>query len=241
MSQNKTVVIGIEDASTKDSAFEGRTSEYYQRGKTNPSSHETIFPGPEGKENADGQNASAKRKDSGKPIVGFLYSISKTNLGEYWPLHIGLNTIGSSAKCDVQLAEGTVSSEHAELVVRQMKNPAKTIASITDARSTNGTMINGESLGFSPIECFNGNVITFGENYQCVLILIDAAALNLKVSEAFIPIGPQNTKDEGGEEEGPRLYGGGSRETPKENFDDPGGTVGMDGNTGKISGGTIGM
>lgn len=88
-----------------------------------------------------------------KPIVGFLYSISKSMAGEFWPLHIGSNTIGRSANCDVSLGEATVSEEHAVLVVRQMKNPEKIIASICDSRSTCGTMINGESLGFDQREC----------------------------------------------------------------------------------------
>ena len=28
------------------------------------------------------------------PVVGFLYSISRQGFGEYWPLHVGTNTIG---------------------------------------------------------------------------------------------------------------------------------------------------
>lgn len=237
MSNNKTIVPGIEDANEKEPAFEGRTSEFYQRGKVAPANYETVVRGIEAHENGNEQQGSVRPMATGKPVVGFLYSISRTNLGEYWPLHIGPNTIGSSAKCDIQLKEGTVSSEHAELVVRQLKNPAKIIASITDARSTNGTMINGESLGFSPVECFNGNIITFGENYQCVLILIDTASLNLTVSENFIPVGPQNKEEP---------IADSSRNFPP--FDGNGnqfdamGTVGLNPTTiGRDKGGTVGM
>ena len=114
-----------------------------------------------------------------KPIVGFLYSVSKTSAGEYWPLHVGSNSIGRSQDNDVCLSETTVSSQHAVLVVRQMKNPEKIIASICDSRSTCGTMINGESLGFDPRECFNGDVITIGEHYDLYFILIDFSSKSL--------------------------------------------------------------
>ena len=233
MSQKETIVTAIVDAGEKTPAFEGRTSEFYQRGVKTAQAFETIVP--EASERPE-EEPKKTPKESGKPIVGFLYSVSRTNMGEYWPLHVGLNTIGSSAKCDVQLMEGTISNEHAELVIRQLKNPAKTIASITDARSTNGTMINGESLGFSPVECFNGNVITFGENYQCVFILIDAASLNLKVADGFIPVGPQKaekTPAQSFEKENlpPRFFDGPT--TPE--------TIGMDGGNGNMGGRTIGM
>ena len=121
-----------------------------------------------------------------KPIVGFLYSISKSASGEFWPLRIGSNSIGRSADCDVCLGEATVSEQHAVLVVRQMKNPEKIIASICDARSTCGTMINGESLGFDPRECFSGDIITIGEHYDLYFILIDAKQIGLNVCRDFM-------------------------------------------------------
>lgn len=121
-----------------------------------------------------------------KPIVGFLYSISKSMVGEFWPLHIGSNSIGRSADCDVCLGEATVSEQHAVLVIRQMKNPEKIIASICDARSTCGTMINGESLGFDQRECYNGDIITIGEHYDLFFILIDSKQIGLSVCRDFL-------------------------------------------------------
>ncbi len=123
-----------------------------------------------------------------KPIVGFLYSISKNNVGEFWPLHIGSNTIGRSPDSDVCLQEGTVSENHAVLVVRAMKNPEKVIASIRDAGSTIGTLINGEDLDFNQRECVNGDIITIGAHYDLLFILIDAKQIGLKVCTDFIPV-----------------------------------------------------
>ena len=152
MSQNKTVVPGMESG-----GFYGKdqTTEFYSR-STNARgmSKGTVVPGMENSRGNVGtsrpQSFSSQQRQNkpGKPVFGFLYSISRQGIGEYWPLYLGQNVIGSSPKCDICLREGTVSNEHAVIVVRNMKNPEKTIASISDARSTNGTMINGVSLGF---------------------------------------------------------------------------------------------
>ena len=174
MSSNKTIIPGMEDAYTAQPSDFGRPSTKAQDG--------TCIPHPFGTTPASIPNQ--------KPIVGFLYSISKSSAGEFWPLRIGSNSIGRSAECDICLCEATVSEQHAVLVVRQMKNPEKIIASICDARSTCGTMINGESLGFDQRECFNGDIITIGEHYDLYFILIDAKQIGLNVCRDFMGIQP---------------------------------------------------
>lgn len=169
MSSNKTVIPGME------SSYEP-TQE--SRGQQFPGSG-TYVPG--------NLQTPAGTKMTEKPIIGFLYSVSRTPSGEFWPLHIGSNTIGRSSECDVCLSEGTVSEQHAVLVVRMMKNPEKVIASVCDARSTMGTMINGESLGFDQRECFNGDIITIGAHYDLYFILIDVKQIGLNVCRDFIP------------------------------------------------------
>ena len=57
-------------------------------------------------------------------------------------------------------------------------------------------MINGETIGFSAEECKNGDVITIGNNYELVLILIDAAKMNLAVSKDFIPVEIEDNDDD---------------------------------------------
>ena len=94
-------------------------------------------------------------------------------MGEFCPLHIGKNTIGSSPKCDICLSEATVSENHASITVRVLENQEKTIASLKDTDSTNGTKINGEDVDFDANKIKNGDIIRFGTNYECLLILID--------------------------------------------------------------------
>ena len=125
---------------------------------------------------------------SGKPVVGFLYSVSRTMAGEYWPLHIGSNTIGNNPDCDIVLGEGTVSGSHATLQVRRARNTGRVSAWVSDTMSTNGTMVNDTCLGSTPVDCKNGDIITVGDNYQLYLVLIDASLLGLNVNEDFIPL-----------------------------------------------------
>lgn len=173
MSSNKTIIPGMEDAYTEQPNFSKQNAKV-QDGTCVPNPFGTV--------------PTTPNMNNQKPIVGFLYSISKSASGEFWPLRIGSNSIGRSADCDVCLGEATVSEQHAVLVVRQMKNPEKIIASICDARSTCGTMINGESLGFDQRECFNGDIITIGEHYDLYFILIDARQIGLNVCRDFMGI-----------------------------------------------------
>lgn len=237
-------------------------TDFYARDtRARGASHGTVVPGMrQGEENAHSAGMgvsqfSAPRQQLGKPILGFLYSISRQGIGEYWPLYLGPNTIGSSPNCNICLREATVSEQHAVLMVRRLKNPEKTIASLEDTRSTNGTMLNGESLSFTQVECKNGDIITVGESYELVVFLIDVNALGLKVAENFIPIGDYHDdpfvhddfyapgRTQAGEEDIPNPpHFDQSRST----YDNGGyqgyadGTIGMDGSTIK-GGGTVGM
>lgn len=252
MSQSKTKVPGMEGVGSSFNPNHSSQSSY-----SNPYKKGTAVPGMDAVHAAQSQGISGFTSSNSKPVVGFVYSISRQGVGEYWPLHVGANTIGSTSNCDICLREATVSAEHAVLVVRKMKNPEKTIASIADARSTNGTMVNGESLGFSAVECVNGDVITIGESYELVLLLVDTKALGLKVAENFMPMDEQVFVDEphfGGAHAGtnpgePPHFGGSTgpwgREYTNPNIggDFSGdGTVGLDGSKQKVkSGGTVGM
>lgn len=260
MSQNKTVIQGFEPAESPGYNG-GAGGGFYSRGgagSARPYARGTVVPGmtdeprggaprnPNATVAAQPQQGVQHHVQTGKPVAGFLYSVSRTAAGEYWPLQIGQNTIGKSPDCDIVLPEGTVSSEHAVLVVRKMKNPEKVIASISDARSTNGTMLNGVSLGFSAEECKNGDVITIGDNYELYLILVDAASLGLKVSENFIAV--EQEEDPFGSAAPKDMPGGYTR--PEGQFNPPpfgggytpgGGTMGFDGQSFHEKGGTIGM
>lgn len=219
MSQNKTRFPGMEQA--KDST-PSRNSIYSREGY-NPQGEgqpqggkKTRFPGME-----EGLERPQQQQVYGKPIRGFLYSISRNMVGEFWPLRIGKNTIGSSPKCDICLSEATVSETHASITIRVLENQEKTIASLKDTDSTNGTKINGEDVDFDANKLQNGDIIRFGTNYECLLLLIDTKETGLKVSEGFIPL--EADAFSGDEDSAPILYQRSDNLSAR-------GTVAMDGN-----------
>lgn len=180
MSNNKTVVPGMENPyGFGDPSNQGGVP---QQGPVYKGTH---FPGMDANPNKPMQTDATH-----KPIMGFLFSVSRTSVGEYWPLYMGLNTIGRAMNSSVRMSEATISDNHAEIVIRQMKNPDTVLVSIQDARSTCGTLLNGSSLGFEAQECHNGDIITIGEHYELFLILVDTKSLGLAVRSDFIPVGP---------------------------------------------------
>lgn len=266
MSQKKTVIQGLEPNPNVGKKNNSEHSNFYARSNNASKSRGTIVPGmmdftaPEASEEtpkAAMQHGAPRNTVAGKPVVGFLYSISRTAFGEYWPLCIGRNVIGKNADANVCLAEGTVSDNHAMLVVRQIKSTGGVIAAISDTQSTNGTMINGETIGFTSEECHSGDIITIGDNYELLLILVDAAKQGLKVSEGFIPIDVE-ADDNGMEadymDDAPFFGSGKTQPGSVHDYYDggqgwtnggngaAGETVGMDGSTcGNNHGGTIPM
>jgi len=117
-----------------------------------------------------------------KPVIGFLYSISRGGITEYWPLHLGRNTIGCSNNNGIILLESSISSSHS--VIHIMRTD-KLKVYIQDDNSVSGTIVNGKHIGFVRHECRNGDIIEIG-NYQLYLIIIDSDEIGLKVSDKFV-------------------------------------------------------
>jgi hypothetical protein len=143
----------------------------------------TIVPGAPQRANSDNDTNTSSR-----PILGFLYSVSRTAFGEFWPLYLGSNAIGRSRNCQICLPETSVSDSHATLVIRRMQHKGTKsglFVFVQDSGSTCGTLINGDTLDFNPRECKSGDVITIGANYELYLILVDPETLKLYPKEAF--------------------------------------------------------
>ena len=173
MSQNSTNIPGVNQGNM------------YSRSASAAPNGGTVVPGMH--EQAPGvETPIPERKQA--PVVGFLYSISRKGIGEYWPVCIGQNTIGRDATNDVILAESTVSSRHAVLNVKQLKQSKKLVAQIRDEGSKNGIVVNDEELDFGIHECHNGDLIRIGDNYLMLLILIDAEERGLSIAEEFLSI-----------------------------------------------------
>ena len=136
--------------------------------------------------NASGLDKKNSNGNAVKPILGFLYSVSRTSYGEYWPLYLGPNKIGRSRSSDIVLNEGTVSSEHAMVTIHIDEDANELYAVIEDTHSTNGVRLNGTNIRFEKVECHNMDVIKIGKAYELLLILIDSARYGLKLCPDFI-------------------------------------------------------
>lgn len=121
-----------------------------------------------------------------RPVIGFLYSVSRTAGGEYWPVCLGENTIGRADDCDVCLKEMTVSEHHAILNIRQMKTTKKLLISLS-VTGKNGGFVNDVEVASTPESCQSGDILTIGDNYKLYLIAVNAYELGLSVSPDFIP------------------------------------------------------
>ena len=197
MANDRTLIPGMADSESVENLYSRNSGGF-------PASGKTFIPGMQ--DNAPGVKSeqshpfASKPKGGGdEPVLGFLYSISRRGVGEFWPLYLGTNTIGRDASNNIQLKERTVSTKHAELYVRVMKSTGDIIASVRDCGSKIGMFLNEMELDFENHPVKNGDILTIGANYRLVVILINARALGLSVSADFQAIDEQETKPEFGD------------------------------------------
>ncbi len=183
-----------------------KQDETFVRGGNNPyarsrggqrTGSETYIPGMNDVTPGSVPSQASPQAKPNTPVVGFLYSISRKGIGEYWPLHLGTNTIGRSEDNDICLKEMSVSSKHATLSIKQMKSTHKLIASIRDTGSKTGMFLNDEELDYENHTCKANDIITVGSSYKLLLILIDAEEYGLSVAEGFVE-DRQSTEDDFG-------------------------------------------
>ena len=118
-------------------------------------------------------------------LAGFLVSFSKTEIGEYWEIREGNNSIGNSSDNSIKLNEIHVSGKHANINVSRDSQNNCWKFQIVDLSATNGTELNGEKLPiYSGKEIKNNDKIKIGE-YQLLLIAVDKFVQNLNKNNKF--------------------------------------------------------
>jgi pSer/pThr/pTyr-binding forkhead associated (FHA) protein len=116
-------------------------------------------------------------------LAGFLVSFSKTEIGEYWTLREGNNSLGSSHSSDILLNEKHVSEKHANINISKDSANNCWKFQLVDLSSTNGTEQNGNRLPiYSGTEIKNQDTLKIGE-YTLMLFITDKFANNLSKSE----------------------------------------------------------
>jgi len=132
----------------------------------------------------EGQQEPAKNK----PLVGFLVSVSRTMEGEFWPLRLGENMIGSASDRSILLNEEKVSEKHATLIIQiNEEENFQLNVWITGLNATNGTYLNKKLIPpQTAISCNNNDKIKIG-SYELLLLLFDVNKHGMKSMESFKP------------------------------------------------------
>jgi len=135
------------------------------------------------------QPQKKSKPDSAKPLVGFLFSYSKTAEGEYWPLFEGKNTVGSHKSCQQALYEQSVSNPHANIFAIRKKGEERLEFRIQDAGSEISTIVDGEQLMVGDVASLKDrSVIQIGK-YNLFCVLIDYVADQMAPNPDFSPVG----------------------------------------------------
>lgn len=189
MSSTKTVVPGMDQQGFQPA---GQPMPNFAQAPSPANQAGTVFPGM-GVNPAPNKTVSMPSvDDKHKPIVGFLFSVSRTVVGEFWPIYLGQNTMGRGLGSGIVLAEQTVSDNHCKIIAQEQKNPDRLFVYVQECGSTCGTLVNGSSLDFNPREIKNGDIITVGEHYDLYVVLVDSKQLGLKKNEDFLQVHIQN-------------------------------------------------
>ena len=182
---DKTYVPGVDENYTSSTPDRPDLSE--RKGRGGAAAGNGTFIPDEGGESGENKIRRTTGAEKDKPLLGFLYSVSRSNFGEYWPVYLGPNTIGRGENSDIILQEGTVSSEHATLIIHQ-EDDGEVYAGIKDNGSTHGVKVNGKSAHFDVVGCSNMDVIKIGKSYELLFVLLDAKAIGLKKAENFVEV-----------------------------------------------------
>ena len=192
MASNRTVIPGAQDGNDKTQLnHQGGNQNFDTQGYNPMGSGQNAGPGTRvpGMNNPANPGVNLPDQNIGKPIVGFLISVSRSDEGEFWVLRQGQNTIGSGSNCNIVLSEASVSSVHAVLAVhRNPGNNNHLSVGMLDKGSSNGTFVNGNYIGFNPCQCQNFDKIKIG-NYELLLMLFDAADFKMAKAVDFVAKG----------------------------------------------------
>lgn len=184
MSQNKTVIPGVDYNSYDEANAESLYGNMYSR--STDDDKRTFVPDVSSQPSASpvgvlGHNIQAATNGIGgstrqitlqeRVVVGVLFSVSRGLLGEIFPLYLGRNIIGQTANSDVTLSERTVSPAHAILHTKKSEHGYE--AEITDFNSVFGTRVNEEDARYDTLPVKENDIITIGSHYKFVVKFFD--------------------------------------------------------------------
>lgn len=123
--------------------------------------------------------ATVNSTEAGRNICGFLFSVSKSQKGEYWTIKTGVNTIGSSETCDIRLEQNSVKDIHAMLTISNEKGELDLLI-----EGDGHIQINGHDIS-EPTVCRDRDILTIGDIYQLLILCADSMKYGLRPSKEF--------------------------------------------------------
>lgn len=185
MSQNKTIVPDSNFDNSQDTGGYDIYADLYRPSSATSNNRTFIVGGPAeepdfGQAASIGKEPAATTQDSlrnismqPRVVVGVLFSVSRSMLGEIFPIYMGHNAIGSDPGCDIRLTERTVSSNQAILSVRQEGVYDECIMTLTDHGSTHGTMVNNTDCRYETLQVRDNDIVSIGRHYKFIVKLFD--------------------------------------------------------------------
>lgn len=184
MSQNKTIIPGVDYKSFNEAESESLYDSMYSRAVEDDK--RTFVPGVGNQPStppvgvighsipvapvSNGETARQVNLQE-RVIVGVLFSVSRGLLGEIFPLYLGRNIIGQTLNSDVALRERTVSPAHALLHIKKSGQGYE--AEITDFNSSFGTRVNEEDARYDKLPVKENDIISVGAHYKFIVKFFD--------------------------------------------------------------------
>lgn len=160
-----------------EEAFGGQ-QESTKKGKRQP----TII---EETTSMDGNGIS--KNSSNRILAGFLYSFSRTEAGEYFPIYEGKNSIGNDPEADIALMEQTISAHHADIFIIKKQVESKLDFRLKDVGSSNSTFCDDQQLFVGDVAILKERSIIKIGGYHLKLVLIDKFSEELGLNSNFKP------------------------------------------------------
>lgn len=132
------------------------------------------------------QHKDTSTQANNRKIIGVLFSVSRFNNGEIFPVYEGENTIGHNINNDIILSEASIDELHAILYATHDDYPNTDYTlSIHDQGSTYGTMVGSDDVIFNPHTVHDNDIIFLGNHYQLLVRLFEQEAHKLFTSDTF--------------------------------------------------------
>lgn len=118
-------------------------------------------------------------------ITGILYSLSRNQLGDIFPVYMGHNSIGRNKECEIRLQERTIDQKHAIIRVVWNEELWQYEATLEDKGSEYGSAVNGVDVRYDTVVLTDGDILEIGRHYRLLFKIFNTDRDALYEDEDF--------------------------------------------------------